>query len=72
MSTWETDETIEAHYHRVTGELMLSASDVLAWIRSTAEIQTHGCHRVAYTAMADRMAEFLIDETRHLVDGSGS
>jgi hypothetical protein len=73
MSSWEQDRSVDYQRNATTGELMLSASDVLAWIRFCALANAaHPCYRIAYTALADQLASTLIDTTRPLVDGSGS
>jgi hypothetical protein len=63
---------IAAEYSRLTGELMVSTSDVVTWLRACAKAQPHPCHRLVYDALADELTSFAIDATRHQLDGSGS
>lgn len=73
MSRWEQEGSIDAAYRDgTTGELMLSASDVVAWLRHHAT--TAKPCRVGPIAdtLADHLSSLCIDATRNLVDGSGS
>lgn len=73
MSRWEQDRGIGSSVDPTTGELVLSASDVLAWIRDIADANAaHPCYHRAYTALGDELADGLLEATRSYVDGSGS
>lgn len=70
MSRWEHDKRIHSECSRRTGELMLSASDTLAWIRACAGISTHPCAKAAFEALADSLASDCIDATSGFMDRS--
>ncbi|WP_374457733.1 hypothetical protein [Nocardioides sp.] len=72
MSRWEQHEAIDGEIN-ADGELMISISDTIAWIRACADGWTdHPCHANAATAIADSLLQHWIDTTSNLVDGSGS
>lgn len=74
MSAWESEGRVDSEISRDTGELMISASDVLAWIRSNANTHAgHPCNTDrAYHALADALADSMLDATLGFVDGSES
>ena len=69
MSRWEDDRGIDAEISPVTGEVMLSASDVVAWLRECAKTMEprHLC-TPGIEAIADRLADNWLKATRNLVD----
>lgn len=73
MSAWEQGDGIRAGFSSTPPlELMLSASDVVAWLRHHAT--TENPCRVGPPAedLADHLASLCFDSTRDLLDGSGS
>jgi hypothetical protein len=68
MSRWEHERTIEARRSPENGELMLSASDVVAWLREHAKTITPRCYGPALDCVADSLAGLLLDATRGMLD----
>lgn len=72
MSCWEQGEGVDAFVRADPVELMLSASDVIAWLRHHATTE-QPCHvGPAAEGLADHLASLCLDATRGLLDGSGS
>ena len=72
MSLWEQQQIIEARINCETGELMLSASDVLAWLRAHADTIKPRIHGAALATVADNLASLLLEATRDRLDDDGS
>lgn len=70
MSRWEHDNRIHSEISGGTGELMLSASDAIAWIRACAAITTHPCAKASFEALADTLASDCINATSGFLDRS--
>lgn len=68
MSLWEQARTIEARHSPGNGELMLSASDVVAWLRAHAETIQPRAHGPAVDLIADSLSDLLLDATRSMLD----
>jgi hypothetical protein len=71
MSSWEQRQVIEARINCETGELMLSASDVVAWLREHATTIKPAIHRPALATVADHLAGLLFEATRSMLDDDG-
>lgn len=74
MSRWEQAQAIDAEYRSDDkgGELMLSASDVVAWLRHHGTTQKPCRIGPPAETLADHLADLCFDATRDLVDGSSS
>lgn len=68
MSRWEQEQTIEARPSPDNGELMLSASDVVAWLRAHADTIQPRCYGPALECVADNLAGLLLEATRGMLD----
>lgn len=71
MSRWEQGQHIYAEISPVTGEVMLSASDVIAWLRFNGGCIQPVHVRPAAIALADALTDRWLDATRNLIDGGG-
>ena len=72
MSKWEQHHVIDAEYRPAEegGELMLSASDVIAYLRHHAQtMEPKHLYTAGIEALADHLASQCFDATRSLVDG---
>lgn len=57
MARWEQDHCIDAEISPSNGEVMLSADDVVAWLRHCAEtMEPKHLYTPAIEAIADRLA----------------
>lgn len=72
MSRWEQHHIIEARRSPGNGELMLSASDVVAWLRAHAQTIQPRIHGPALDCVADNLAGLLLEATRDMLDDDGS
>lgn len=70
MSRWEQERVIEARI--IDGELMLSASDVTAWLHDCAPKMRPICFAPAAEALADKLTDLIIEGTRPYIDGGES
>jgi hypothetical protein len=72
VSKWEQHGCIDAEYRPAEegGELMLSASDVIAYLRHHARtMRPLHLYEPGIVALADHLASQCLDATRSLVDG---
>lgn len=76
MSLWEQEHRIGFIVDPEANELLLSASDVVAWLRdrseACAEVPALAHETPALTRAADALVGGWLTATRPLLDGSGS
>jgi hypothetical protein len=71
--SWQNDRSIAAEFS-TDGELMVSMSDLVGWLRDCAAAweTIHPCHARAAEAIANSLTDHWLDTTANLLDGSGS